>query len=181
MRVFQRQVVDQCRLVLASVPMINQGAGSGDQDQLWIGCQMFVVGAGNTSKALWGDGRDRAKTSVRRQPLRESLEVKDDSPLYDLSMRNNFEHYDERIDRWWKESPSHNHLDRMIGSPNIVSGLTDIDRFRVYDPGGLSIVFWGQTWELQPIANECERVHAIASREAVKPQWEPLNASGSGQ
>ena len=81
LRVFQRQVADQCRLVLTSVPIINQAAESGDHDQLWIGCQMFVVGASNVSKALWGQPSSREKVAARRQPLRDSLGVDDASPL----------------------------------------------------------------------------------------------------
>jgi len=171
LRIFQRQVADQCRLVLTSVPVINQAAATGDHDQLWVGCQMLVVGAGNVSKALWGQGRSRKKTAPARQPLRDSLGVDDASPLYDVGMRNNFEHFDERIDRWWAESPSHNHLDRMIGPPTAVAGLTDIEMFRIYDPGTRSIVFWGQTFALQPIASECDRLVRVAEREAAKPHW----------
>ena len=159
LRIFQRQVRDQCRFVLESVPIVNQAAATGDQDRLWIGCRMFVSGSGNVSKALWGEGRNREKTSALRGPLRDSLEVEDSSPLYDLSMRNNFEHFDDRIDKWWKHSTSHNHLDRMIGSPNMVVGLSEMDMFRIYDPSGPTIVFRGQTFDLQPIATECDRIY----------------------
>jgi hypothetical protein len=185
LRIFQRQVADQCRFTLAGVPLINQvlqGEGA-NQDQLWIGCQMFVVGSGNASKALWGEGRNREKISEARQPLRESLDVDDASPLYSLELRNHFEHYDERIDRWWNNSPNHIHVDRIIGPPELISGVEDTDRFRVLDPTGPDgprIIFWGQTFDLQPIASECERVQAIAETEAAKPHWEP-NTSGSGQ
>jgi hypothetical protein len=171
LRVFQRQVVDQCRLVLGSVPAINQGAATGDHDALWMACQMFVVGAGNLSKAFWGEGRGRQHIAPRRQSLRDSLAVEDSSPLYSVGIRNHFEHYDERIDRWWAESSTHNHADRMIGSPDQLGGLTDIEMFRIYDPGTVSIVFWGQQYELQPIASEVDRIYPIALREANKPHW----------
>lgn len=170
LRVFQRQVADQCRFVLASVPLINKGEIERDQDTLWIGCQMFVVGAGNVSKALWGDGRSRRKTAPVRQPLRDSLQTDDSSPLYDVAMRNHFEHYDERLDRWWAESPTHNHLDRHIGA-GTVGGLAAIEMFRVYDPDTMSVVFWGEEFALNPIATECERIIAIAHRESSKPHW----------
>ena len=173
LRIFQRQVADQCRLVLASVPAINQAAATGDHDSLWISCQMFVVGAANVSKLLWGDGRSRGKVAPRRQSLRDSLNVTDSSPLRNVDMRHNFEHIDQRLDQWWSQSKSHNHLDRMIGPPSAVAGLADIDRFRVYDPTTVSIVFWGQTYALQPIASECDRIYPVAVREAQNPHWEP--------
>ncbi len=172
LKVFQRHVADQCRFVLVSVPMINRAAAHGDHDQLWIGCQMFVVGAGNVSKALWGDGRHREATAPVRQPLRASLGVTDGSALHRVAMRNHFEHFDERLDRWWRESPTHNYLDCLIGPPGAIGGFTEIEMFRIYDPSppaGPRIVFWGEAFDLQPIASECQRIFPIANREAE--QW----------
>jgi hypothetical protein len=171
LRVFQRQVADQCRFVMASVPIINQASSTGNHDSLWMGCQMFVVGAGNASKALWGEGRSRSTIAPHRQRLRDSLGVTDTSPLYKLDIRNHFEHYDERIDRWWANSVHHNLLDRMIGPPGMVSGLADVDMFRVFDPATGSIFFWGEQYPLQPIATECERILPLAETEAAKPPW----------
>lgn len=181
LRIFQRQVADQCRLVQESVAVIDDAVTVGDQDRLWIGCQMFVVGAGNVSKVLWGQGPARAKVAPRRQPLRDSLGVSDSSPLFEVRIRNNFEHYDERIDEWWRRSKSHNHLDRMIGSPSMVAGLDDIDRFRVYDPATAQIFFWGEPFDLRPIADECTRIGPVAEREADKPHWEPHQPSSGGK
>ncbi len=169
LRVFQSQVADQCRFALTGAALINEGNQVHDQDRLWTGCQMFVVGAGNTSKALWGDGRDRPRISKRRQPLRESLAVDDNSPLYSLDLRNHFEHYDERIERWWASSTSRNHLDRLIGKPATVSGIVDTDMFRVFDPSEPTIYFWGERYALQPIASECDRIYRLAQAEAAKP------------
>ena len=171
LRVFQRHVADQCRFTLAAVPVINQSVAQGDHDRLWIGCQMFVVGAGNVSKALWGDGRHRSAAAPARESLRDSLGVTDASPLHQVAIRNHFEHFDERIERWWRESPARNHLDRMIGPPKAVAGLTEIEIFRIYDPSlptGPRIVFWGESFELQPIATECDRILLVADQEAEK-------------
>jgi hypothetical protein len=179
LRVFQRQVVDQCRFAISGVPLINQ---TGNSDQMWIGCQMFVVGAANISKALWGEGRGRSKIAPRRQPLRDSLEVTEDSPLKEVGMRHNFEHYDQRLDQWWSQSPSHNHLDRSEFAPGAVVGIRNIDMFRVYDRSARTLYFWGQPFELQPIADEIDRIFPIAVREAAKPHWEPPTSTlGNGQ
>jgi hypothetical protein len=172
LRVFQAQVRDQCRFVLTSVPLINESAAKGDQDMLWIGCQMFVVGAGNVSKALWGAGRKRTTATPARRPLRDSLETDDSSALYSIPMRNHFEHYDERIEEWWAKSERHNIADRTIGPPSAVSGLERIEMFRFYDPVASRVVFWGEEFDLQPIADECHRIMAVAEREAAKPHWE---------
>lgn len=67
----------------------------------------------NIAKALWGT--QSSKVVLARRPLRESLQVGDDSPLRDVGMRNAFEHLDERIDDWWRHSPKHSLVDRSIG------------------------------------------------------------------
>ena len=168
LRVFQRQVADQCRFALSGVNLINAGLSSTNHDVLWVGCQQFLVGAANVSKALWGQ---RQRFAADREPLRRSLLVGEDSVLIDMSFRNHFEHYDERIDRWWADSAAHNTLDRMIGAPEMVAGLEDGDRFRVYDPESHRIIFWGEEFFVEPIVREIDRIYPTAESEAGKPHW----------
>lgn len=170
LRVFQRQVADQCGVVLTGVQMLNSGLRSGDQNTLWIGVQVGITGAGNVSKALWGQG---ARWADKRKPLRQSLGVSESSAFKDVSMRNHFEHYDECLDRWWAVSPNHNHLDRMIGPPSAVVGVDELDRFRVYDNTTHDVVFWGERFNIQEIATEADRLLPIAQRECAKPHWKP--------
>lgn len=172
MRMFQRQVADQCKVTLHGVSLLDHGLQNANHDTVWIGAQVLLTGAANTSKALWGGGRERHKISAEREPLRRSLQVEDSSPLSDVRMRNNFEHYDERLDKWWQESPQHNHLDRLLGPPESVSGLNDIDRFRVYDPTTHDIVFWGERFNVQAIATAVSELLPRAEAEANKPHWE---------
>lgn len=183
LRLFQRQVVDQCHFVRQAAAKIDGTDAMGsDADELWVGCQMFVVGAANLSKAFWGEGRGRSKIAPRRQLLRDSLGVTDASPLKEVGMRDNFEHYDQRLDQWWAQSPSHNHVDRSQFAPGAVMGFRDIDMFRVYDRSARTLYFWGQPFELEPITAEVDRIFSIAVGEAAKPHWEgPPRTAGNGQ
>lgn len=165
LRIFQRQVADQSRMVAFASSMIEAAVEARDHDSLWVGVQIFVTGSANITKALWGQ---RQSLAAERKPLRDSLGVRDDSPLHALStLRNHFEHYDERIDRWHETSQAHNFLDRFLGSPESVAGLADIERFR--DPATASVYFWGERFDLQPIAKEVDRLLTIAKAEADKP------------
>jgi len=169
LRLFQRQVADQCRGVLVATPPINAAVASGDQDTLWVSIQNLVTGSANISKALWGQGHRYAKA---RERLRASLDVQDDSPLSDVSMRNHFEHYDERLDHWWATSANRNHLDRLIGPPSAVAGFTDEEMFRVFDPTTSDLVFWGQRFNVQAVVTEVERIHPLALQQAALPHWD---------
>jgi len=168
LRCFQRQIADNCKLTLHGARVMNRGLQANDQDALWVGVPILLTGAANAAKALWGQKGGKA---AERAPLRQSLGVDDTSPLKAVGMRNNFEHYDERLDRWWNESPCHNHLDRMIGPPDMVVGLDDLDRFRGYDPTTNAIVFWSQRFDVQAIVTEVERILPIAESEADRPHW----------
>ncbi|MEA2141968.1 MAG: hypothetical protein QOI64_398 [Solirubrobacteraceae bacterium] len=101
----------------------------------WTAIQNLLTAASNISKALWGQG---GRHEVERQALRDSLGIDDTSPLREVAMRNHFEHYDERLDRWWAESVAHNHLDVSIMPPSTVQGMDANDMFRVFDPRHLN-------------------------------------------
>ncbi len=120
LRQFQKQVADSCKVGIHGVHIINHGLGATDQDAIWVGVPILLTGAANAAKAMWGQ---KGRLSVQRAPLRQSLEVDDTSPLKDVDMRNNFEHYDERLDRWWSDSPRHNIADRFVGPPDMIAGL----------------------------------------------------------
>ena len=93
----------------------------------------------------------------------------DTSPLKLVSMRNHFEHYDERLDKWWAESENRNHLDMSVMPSAAVRGMADIDKFRVLDPTTGDVVFWGETFSLRQIVAEAQRLLPIATAEASKP------------
>lgn len=185
LRVFQQQARDQCMFALAGASVMDQAGPSmtrddGQRDRFWIGCQMVVGGAGNLSKLLWGDGRNRAKVATARQPLRDSLGVDDSSPLYELGMRNHFEHFDERIDKWWADSSTHNYFDRSVFSPHMIQGMDQAEFFRVYDPSAQVLRFWGDSYPLREVVAECQRILPTATAEAAKPHWEPRNRTRGG-
>lgn len=155
-------------MTLFVVPTINKAVEDADHDSLWVAVQIFVTGAANMAKALWGQKQAHAEA---RADLRASLGVQDDSPLRNVTMRNHFEHYDERIDRWDANSRDHNFVDRTIGPPEMIEGVDDLDRFRFFDPSTASVYFWGERFDLRPIADEASRLLQLAEIEASKPHW----------
>lgn len=85
-------------------------------------------------------------------------------------MRNNFEHMDERIDRWWLTSKQHNYVDRLVGlrDPNESTDLTDI--FRVFDPSTTNVGFWGEEFSIQALVDEVTGMLPTLAAELEKPQ-----------
>ena len=64
---------------------------------------------------------------MERKELRESVEVTDKSQLHNVGMRNNFEHFDERLDRWWNDSSRHNYTDLNVMPRAAIKGVDDND------------------------------------------------------
>lgn len=171
LRMFQRQVGNQCFAALMAAEAAQSALNPVNQDVFWASVQNCLTAVANISKALWGQGGKYAK---ERKPLRDSLDVGNNSSLKPTSMRNNFEHFDERLDDWYATSTNRNHLDHMIGPPNMVAGLADTDMFRVFDPTTAELVFWGKRYPLTTILDEVRRLYPIAQAEGSKPHFDPV-------
>ena len=166
LRTFQDQVLTQCHFMLLAASGINEAAAQREVKLIFYSIQNLLNAAANISKALWGQGGCRL---AERKALRDSIGVLDTSPLRKVTMRNNFEHYDERLDKWWKESTRHGHVDFNTGPRSMISGLDDIDLFRAYDPQTTELTFWGETFNLQALINEVQRILPRVDQECNKP------------
>lgn len=170
MIVFLHQIELQCEYVHVAHTQINVGLnmpGTSGITTVFYGIQNLLTAAANISKALWGQGGKLAK---ERKRLRDALKVMDGTPLHNVAMRNNFEHYDERLDRWWKESKRHNIADRIIGPANAIQGLDPIEFFRAFDPKTTNVRFWGEQFNIQAIVDEVIRIAPLIEEELDRLQ-----------
>lgn len=166
LRVFQHQVALQCKFLLMAAEEVSLG---GNVERVFYAVQNLLNAGANISKAFWGPGGGLA---LQRKPLRDSIGIADNSPLREVTMRNNFEHFDERLDRWWAESVSHNRADMIIGPKDrVFVGLEPIDEFRIFDPQTTNLSFWGQEFNLHALVNEARAILPKLEVEASKPHW----------
>lgn len=146
----------------------NVSINNRDIDGTFYGVQNLLNAGANISKALWGQG---GKLSSDRQELRDSIGVDDDSPLREVTMRNHYEHFDERLDQWWQKSANHNHVDRNFYPHSAIANFDDLDNFRNLDPATNILTFWGQDFNLESLVTEVRRILPKLKAEAGKPHW----------
>lgn len=172
LRVFQGQVLDQCKFLIFAAQDINAGLKSRDARRVMYAVQNLLNAGANISKMLWGQ---RGKKAEERAPLRDSIGISDTSPLREVTMRNHFEHMDERIDRWKSTSARKNYADMLIGPREMIEGIEPTDTFRWFDPVSADVIFWGEAFNIQSLVTEAERVIPLLQAAIDKSLRVPLD------
>jgi hypothetical protein len=131
LRVFAVEVGMQCQFILTAAHKLNAALTTHNRTEIWMHLQTILVASANLSKMFWGSS---GKKEAERERLREAFQVKDDSPLRDPDLRNDFEHFDTRLEKWFAESERHNYLGRNIGPPTAIGGIDTAERFQQFDP-----------------------------------------------
>jgi hypothetical protein len=143
-------------------------------ERIWFALQNVLVSAANLSKLLWGSS---GKREHERVALRDSIGVDNTSVLKSLDIRNDFEHFDERIEDWYVRQGQSGYVGRNIGSG--VVHIEDEDenegrRFGEYDPSTGGVIFWTHSVCLPEIVGEVRRILPLVEAETAKPSWESL-------
>jgi hypothetical protein len=171
LRIFQREVSYQCKFALSAAKELDIALLMGSQVEVWKHLQTILIASASLSKMLWGSSGNK---ELERQSLRESLQVADDSPIRDVDLRNDFEHFDERLERWFETSENRGFIGRNIGSDTmiLIGSQPPPDRFQHYDPERGLVTFWDHTIELREVLAEIVRILPLAEAESRKPHWE---------
>jgi hypothetical protein len=127
-----------------------------DNEIFWYSMQAFLSAVANVSKLLWGSGTSEAKgreAKERRRPLRESLNVDDDSPLKSRAFRNHFDHFDERLEKQFHDWATEGYVGGI--SDTFVGDIDDLDighlALRNFDTTTKTLTFRGEKLPLAPL------------------------------
>jgi hypothetical protein len=120
----------------------------------WCALQTILVSAANLSKLFWGSSGKRA---AERKPLRDSFGITDRSPLKDPDMRNDFEHFDERIWKHFVDEDNNVYSGRNIEPLGILE-IPGTSHFGLYDPKTGKVTFWDREASIPEIVEEAKRI-----------------------
>lgn len=136
--------------------------------RFWYSIQAMLVAAASVSKLLNLDiARPPGIPADRRSAVRQSLDVDDSSPLASRVLRNHFEHFDERLERWWTNHSSEPGYGGMhMGSAvELATVLGSQAHDRRFDPATYTLTVAGDTYELGPVIEAARKLRDKAQRE----------------
>lgn len=163
--VFISEIVLQSKIAELAAKRLSAIKDNFDQIEVWSSIQSILVAAGNVSKILWPQEK---KYAVRGKRLRELLKVDDNNILSDRSLRNHFEHYDDRIEKWFKGKASAVYSDLAIDPFKSIWGNVPTNHHRAYDPLSHTLTFRGESFDLAAVLKELKEIR-IKCRHFVLP------------
>ena len=162
--VFIGEIVLQSKIAELAAKRLSAIKDNFDQIEVWSSIQSILVAAGNVSKILWPS----TEYTERGERLRELLKVDDSNILSDRSLRNHFEHYDDRIEKWFKGKSSAVYSDLAIDPLKSMRRNFPTNHHRAYDPLTQTLTFRGESFDLAVVIKELKEIR-IKCRDFVLP------------
>ncbi len=122
-----------------------------DDVEKWSAIQSILVAVANVSKILWPQRKTYAE---RGKILRTLLNVDDSNLLADRKLRNHFEHYDERIEKWFENNCSAVYIDSRVDPFESIWGCNPANFHRGYNPITQTLTFRGESVDLAAVRSE---------------------------
>jgi len=139
------EIVTQSKIAEMAAVQLNK---SSDSIEVWGSIQSILVASANVSKILWPA---RKRYMARGKQLRKLLGVEDNNLLSNRTLRNHFEHYDERIENWFESKNSAVYMDSRI-DPFEPTPFSPQQYFhRSYNPASRTLSFRNESIELTAV------------------------------
>jgi len=135
----------------------KDGMNKLDQDWVLNHLQTAVVHAAAISRYLWPA---RKGHEYRGAALRSALKVVDASPLKNRDLRNQIEHFDEKLDEYLANGIVGIIVPHYVGREPAESEVPG-HIFRAFFLDAGVFVLLGQRYDIQPLANELIRVYEL--------------------
>lgn len=159
-KIYVEELITQCTWAIAAVARMNDILESNEQGRPQLFFRQAVEllqHSALASKLLWPPGGSIAfknkRAKARGQHLRGVLQMPELHVLKSRSLRDHFEHYDERLDDWVANSPNRIFVDDVIGPRAWVGGVQDHEIFKLYDPQTKTLLFRGEPFDIQALVD----------------------------
>lgn len=167
--VYLRQAKEECEFCLAAVNRMNEILEKEAEGDFFREALDLVHHAAAVSRIFWPPGcrdkKKKARAQRRGQALRDELGIKSGHPVQKRTLRDHFEHFDERLDDWAENSRNRNIIGRLFGPRHAVGGdaIDDSDIIHHYDPATRMYSFRGEPFNVQDLVSGISDIHQKAS------------------
>lgn len=169
LRQLQREVERQCRFTILAFEDVDKFQSEGAGQRFWFSIQNLLTGVGKVSRLLWPPADSH---SERGRELRESLDVQDDFLLQARGIVEYFEQFEKRLENWHGTSENHRFFDSYTEPLDVLGATEPGDRFRGFDTENEAILFHGEMYRLQPLAEAIEELLDKTEHETRKPRYD---------
>jgi len=156
--IYLEQVKQECEYCFEAISRMNAILERHFDGDFFRDALDLVHHAAAVSRIFWPP-RSRNKQNRRRAMrrgkfLRDMLGLVGEHPIQDRTLRDHFEHFDERLDAWAEESQNRNIVQSLIGPRSAIGGnaINDSDIIRHYDPNTKMLCFRGEKFDVQSLA-----------------------------
>jgi hypothetical protein len=91
--------------------------------------------------------------------------------LSNRDARNYFEHFDERLERWFNASSKYNFIDANVGPLRMLGGIDEHDFIRNLDHEKMAITFYGDECLMRPIVEAVIQLREKVIIEVQNKKW----------
>ena len=164
-KLFLMEIQQQCKFAISDYTRLALAISIPDNYALFHLLQSFLIAAANISKILW----PMKSYAQRGQDLRSSLSIDETSPLKTKNPRNIFEHFDERLEEWYTQSPHHNIVDMSSGITDDMGIDGHVDFIRYFNSATYTFIFRGDRYEINPLYIAIKNLLTKVNNELSKP------------
>lgn len=175
-KIYLEQAKQECERCFFSIDKMNAILRNEIKDNFFQYAHDLIHHAAAVSRIFWPPG-GRNKQSTKRahrrgQALRDMLSLQSGHAVQNRSLRDHYEHFDERLDDWAENSKYRNIVQRLIGPKTSIGGnaIEDSDIIDHFDPATNVFGFRGEHYNIQLLATGLNDIY-----QKVKTKIEEIN------
>lgn len=177
-RIYLGQAKQECEYCYAALNRFNNALAREAEGDPFTSAMEFVHHAAAVSRMFWPPGprnkEARQRAQRRGDYLRRTLSIPADHPIKGRTLRDHFQHFDERLDEWAERSKNRNIIGRLLGPRSAIGGdgIEDGDIIHHYDPETKVYAFRGERFDIQELADGISDLyHRISERLTALEPW----------
>ncbi len=164
-KIYLKQAQQECERCFNSITMMNANIQRKLEGDFFQHALDLIHHAAAVSRIFWPPGgknkQNTKRSHSRGQALREILQLPNGHAVQNRSLRDHFEHFDERLDDWAESSKHRNIVHHLFGPRSAIGGgaIQDSDIIHHFDPETKIFGFRGEHYNIQELATGLDDIY----------------------